>query len=103
MKGVKVQLFSLGYHHMEKSSCATAVIPKLIVGHFVKTKLNGDYGRLNFNYFPHQETITQSVQRNYQRQLHGTKCNFIDCKKIGRDVEDATDADTKRRNSRHSG
>ena len=88
---------------MEKSSCATAAIPKLIVGHFVKTKLNGDYGKLNFNYFPHQETIIQSVQRNYRRQLDGTKCIFIDCKRIGKDFEEAKDADTIRRNSRHSG
>ena len=37
LKGVKVQLFSLGYHHMEKASCATAMPPQLIVDLHVKT------------------------------------------------------------------
>ena len=103
LKGVKVQLFSLGYHHMEKASCATATTPQLIVDQHVKKKLKGDYGKLNFNYVPHQQLITQSVQKNYQRQLDGTKCIFIDCKKIGRDLEKTRDADMIKTNSRHSG
>ena len=88
---------------MEKASCATAMIPKLPVDHFVKTQLDGDYGKLNFNYVPHQKKIIESVQRNYQRQLDGTECIFIDCKMIGKDLEETTNADTVRKNSEHSG
>ena len=103
LKGVKVQLFSLGYHHMEKASCATAMPPQLIVDLHVKTKLQGNYGRLNFNYWPHQQRITQSVHRNYHRQLDGTECIFIDCKRIGKDLEETKDEDTIRQNYGHSG
>ena len=103
LKGVKVQLFSLGYHHMEKASCATAMPPQLIVDLLVKTELQGNYGRLNFNYWPHQQRITQSVHRNYHRQLDGTECIFIDCKRIGKDLEETKDEDTIRQNYGHSG
>ena len=88
LKGVKVQLFSLGYYHMEKASCATAMPPQLIVDSYVNKCLQGDYRRLNFNYVPHQNLITQSVQMNYHRQLDGTECIFIDCKRIGKDLEE---------------
>ena len=69
LKGVKVQLFSLGYHHMEKASCATAMIPKLTVDDFVKTQLNGDYGKLNFNYVPHQKQIHKAFKGTIKDNL----------------------------------
>ena len=100
--GVKIQLFSLGYQHMEKESCATAEIPKLTVDHFVKKHLNGDYGKLNFHNIRHQMEIINSVGGNYATQLAGTECIFIDCKRIGEDVEDV-DEETMKKSTRHSG
>jgi hypothetical protein len=102
-KDLDVQVYSCGYAHMENPSCTTATSPKSIVSSVVEAKLRGDYGQLNFNYVPHQRLIIESLKNNYSKYLVHTDVIFIDCRRIGKDLEETKNKDVMRRNTKHSG